>query len=265
MAHYLNIEGFYIYPVKSTQKITLSETNVLNTGFKWDRYFGIVNNNNELLTAREKPELLQIKIDFNNENQIFSFKNSRCAICFSDEKEYTQTKISVFKKTENALVVPGKINNWLTTILNEPCQLVKINPNELRQNNQNTITLSDVAPIHLISKESLAALNQKLDTAIHQDRFRANIIVSGSEALDENNWKTVIIGNCKFNVISPTERCSLITIDPESGKKSTKQEPLRTLAKEFKSADKKVNFGIYLVPIKLGVINTNNKITVEYT
>ena len=106
------------------------------------------------------------------------------------------------------------------------------------------------------------ALNEKLAIPIEINRFRANIIVSGVKAFEERNWKKIIIGECEFKVVSDTVRCSLITINPENGDKDNKQEPLRALAKEFKS-NGKVSFGIYLVPTKIGLIKKSDSFIIK--
>jgi len=48
----LKIEDLYIYPIKSTKGQKFSEVIINDIGFENDRYFGIANSKNEILTAR---------------------------------------------------------------------------------------------------------------------------------------------------------------------------------------------------------------------
>ena len=121
------------------------------------------------------------------------------------------------------------------------------------------ISFSDISPIHLISEESLKDLNSKLESPVTIENFRPNILLSGSTAYEEDNWSSVKIGDCEFDVTLKTPRCILTTIDPITTKVDSKQEPLRTLSK-YRKAGNSINFGIYLTPKKTGVINITDKI-----
>jgi uncharacterized protein YcbX len=60
-------------------------------------------------------------------------------------------------------------------------------------------------------------------------RFRANLVVSGSEAFSEDDWKKIRVGDALFRVTKPCARCVMTTVDPERGEFDGK-EPLKTLA-----------------------------------
>ena len=65
-------------------------------------------------------------------------------------------------------------------------------------------------------------------------RFRPNIILRGCPPFAEDQWKTIRIGSAVIDVLKPCDRCSVITIDPETA--TTGKEPLATLATFRKSA-----------------------------
>lgn len=256
----LKLEELYSYPIKSTKGIQLNEVVVDKLGFENDRYFGIANAFNELVTARENPRLLKLKTEINNDNLRIIYKQDSKIV--SINTVLYDIQVSLFKKEVQAKLFNTEINKWLTKILKAESKLIKINSKNLRQTNDTEISFSDLYPIHLISKESVVALNKKLESPVETSRFRPNIIVSGFDAFEEEKWTAITIGNCEFKVVSKTERCTLITIDPKNGEKNTKQEPLRTLAKEFKT-NKKVNFGIYLIPTKIGKIQKSDTLKVK--
>ena len=257
----MKIESLYIYPVKSTIGISLEEIKVGKIGFENDRCFGIINSFNEIITARENPKLLKLKTEINGEKlKIFHKKQSKIVALNVPKKNI---EVSLFKEiTHGNVIIDNEINNWLTKILKTDSRIVKVDVKNFRETNNIKISFNDVYPIHLINLESVSVLNEKLDTPVEASRFRSNIIVSGFKAFEENNWKEIVIGECQFRVVSKTERCSLITIQPENGQRDKNQEPLRTLAKSFKSKGK-VNFGIYLIPIKVGVIKKSDKVIIR--
>ncbi|WP_282133380.1 MOSC domain-containing protein [Cellulophaga baltica] len=256
----MKIDSLHIYPLKSAKGIAVQTTEVENIGFKYDRYFAILNSEKEVLTAREFPTLLKIKTQFKEDNLVLEYGGKRSSIDLNDF--LNPIEVAIFKEPASGKEAPVSVNNWLSSILEIDCSLIKINTDNLRQTGHNAISFCDLHPIHLITQESVNALNKKLATAIEIDRFRANIVISGLKPFEENTIAKITIGQCEFVSVLKTERCTLITIDPKTGEKDKKQEPLRTLAKEFRT-DKKVEMGIYLIPTKLGTIHATDPITVE--
>lgn len=204
--------------------------------------------------------MLKINTEISNDKLKVIYESE--SIIISLTNEFQDIQLSLFNENVTGKIISSEINNWLTDILKSESKLVKINLKKLRKTNHIEISFNDVYPIHLISRESVRALNKKSDIPIELNRFRPNIIVSGLKAFEEETWTDLIIGECEFKVISKTERCSLITINPLNGEKNKKQEPLKTLAKEFKS-NGKVNFGIYLIPIKTGTIRDSDTLKIK--
>ena len=256
----MKVDNLFTYPIKSTKGIESKNVIVNKIGFENDRYYAIVNSDNKIITARENPKLLKLQSEIVNDEKLKISFNNRFRIVYlnSNTKE---CKISIFKNITTGKVFENEINIWISENLKSESRLAKIDFKNLRNNNGVKISFNDCYPIHLITYESFKTLSKKLENQIEINRFRPNIIVSGFKAFEENKWKKIKIGECEFEVISNTERCSLITINPLSGKKELNQEPLRTLAKEFQT-NSKVYFGIYLRPIKTGKIYTNDKVKV---
>lgn len=263
----ITISDLFIYPIKSTKGINISSSTVLYTGFEFDRSFGVLNINNEILTARKNVYLLSISTIINEETLILSHPKSKSLEIDLKKENTNSIQISLFKKeTMGKLIDNPKLNNWLSNILEEPCKLVQVDTENLRTSDSKTINhsiyYSDCFPIHLVTTASIKDLNSKLETKITDNRYRPNILISGTKPYEEESWKSITIGNCEFEVIMPAERCSLITINPSSLNIDKHQEPLRTLAKN-RRGNKKVNFGMYLIPKKIGVIKKGDSIIIN--
>ena len=114
------------------------------------------------------------------------------------------------------------------------------------------MTFADGFPLMLLSKESMDSLNERLVDKVIMDQFRPNIVVSGCPAFDEDTWYDVWIGDAKFTNVKPCKRwlfrvsqtfgvfpkfslacgstrCTMVTVDPRTGKRHPKLEPLKTL------------------------------------
>ncbi len=258
----MTIQNLITYPLKSAKGILLPETHITRLGFNHDRYYAIANTNNQILTAREVPELLQIQPIFTDGGLQFCYTNTSSKTINISTTE-SPTTFSLFKKPVTAIPINNsELDSWFSSILKQSCKLVFICKNHLRENNKHTLSFNDVAPIHLVNLNSLNALNLHLKTPVTVHRFRPNIIVKDVPAFEEENWTNIRIGNCSFKVIAPTERCSLITLNEKNSVKDKQQEPLRTLAKNFLK-NGKTTFGIYLAPIQTGIIKNTDLLTLE--
>jgi molybdenum cofactor sulfurtransferase len=137
----------------------------------------------------------------------------------------------------------------------EGLRLIHQSDENVRKNGD--IALANQAQFLLISEPSVKWLMQHVeDWDIVEDvenivnRFRGNLIIDNIEALAENEWKTLKIGENEFEVQGPCTRCQMICIDQSTGGKTT--EPLRTIGKLFQG---KTRFGIYLKNVNFTTSN----------
>lgn len=152
---------------------------------------------------------------------------------------------------------------WFSEFLGKPCRLIRQNPEFIRkkkmssQNGDCTPALSLVneAQYLLISRDSVGALRGRVterlnDPSVSQaismqqliGRFRANLVVSGTNPFEEDDWSAVTIGNTTFQVAGRCGRCQMIGVDQDTGART--QEPLKSLS-DLRQG--KVTFGIYLL------------------
>ena len=83
-------------------------------------------------------------------------------------------------------------------------------------------SFSDVAKkvLHLVSLDTLRALEEKLGSPLDPIRFRPNLVVDGLPAFAELDWAPgtrVTIGGVPFEMVKRTERCAATTVHPVDG------------------------------------------------
>ncbi|CAF90945.1 unnamed protein product, partial [Tetraodon nigroviridis] len=104
--------------------------------------------------------------------------------------------------------------------------------------------------------------DQHLDTKNIISRFRANLVIAGVEAFEEDNWSQLMIGNTRFVVTSRCGRCHVVGVDQETGTKT--KEPLLSLS-SYRTG--KVTFGVYLKhdlpPTSMAVLSTDSLVQPE--
>jgi uncharacterized protein YcbX len=120
---------------------------------------------------------------------------------------------------------------------------------------QPNTAFADAYPIHLLNMSSHRDVASRCAYAIPRlsiRRFRANIIVQGPSAFEEDHWKRISIGGTEIHASCRTVRCRLPNVDPASGDRH-KAEPDKTL-KSYRRIDDgdKTNacLGMQLVPVK---------------
>lgn len=264
----ITVSQLFIYPVKSTFRISREAHAVNQDGLKYDRMLAIVNQAGQILTARENRRLFSIQTAIADDKIIFH-SSQLPSIEYALLREGEQQTATLFNRPIQVVAIHHPINDWLSEILGEFVQLAWMDEEIKREikpkyggTPDDFIQFQDAAPVHLVAASSLDVLNEKLDRAISIHHFRPNIVVQGSEAYTEDNWRELTIGECIFEVATKTGRCSMTTIHPETQKVNSQQEPLRTLS-TFRRETNKINFGIYLIPRKLGNIRIGDEVFVR--
>ena len=119
----------------------------------------------------------------------------------------------------------------------------------------------DVAPVSLISQQTVARIAQESGTKEDSRRFRPNVLVdlTGAEAFDELKWvgRTLRIGNtARIAITEVDQRCVMISLDPATGKSSP--EILKCVVQKHGQCA-----GIYATVLAPGEVRTGDPILLE--
>nr|WP_276316156.1 MOSC domain-containing protein [Paenibacillus lignilyticus] len=117
----------------------------------------------------------------------------------------------------------------------------------------------DAASILLITDSSLRKLEAMWGKPLDPLRFRANLLVTLDDyAPDEYEWlnKQLSVGSARLQADLFCDRCSLITIDPETLERDASL--LRTVNEQFK-----LNFGVYASVKQAGQVQVGDAVYLE--
>lgn len=262
----MNVTELNIYPIKSTRQVKLDKSIVLSTGLAHDREWLLIDQNQELITARAYPRLLQVQSQVAN-NKLKITKPLESFTFKAEENGETMT-FQFFNEQLSGIPYAEAASQWFSDFLGISCQLIHqsdvFRPMLEKRGGQtgDRVNYGDEGPILLISQASLDDLNSRLESPVTMGHFRPNIVVDGTEPYAEDQWKQVRIGECEFKVAQVCRRCVFTTIDPKTQEKDKKGEPLRTLAGYRKVADGGVALGMHLIPRKLGEISLSDKLAI---
>jgi len=236
----MHISSIHVYPVKSLKGIGLTEAEVEKRGLRHDRRWMLTDRQNVFFTQREFPKMATISVEVGEDRLRFTAPGT------------DDLRVPVSPGTGNVgdmtiwqSVCPGEIyedavNEWFSGVLETDCQLVYMpdtterHVSERFDSGDDIVSFADGYPLMLIGENSLADLNSRLAEQLPMNRFRPNVVVSGSDAFAEDRWARIRIGETIFRVAKPCARCVVTIIDQATGE-LTGKEPLKTFA-SFRSA-----------------------------
>ena len=224
------------YPVKSMRGESLPATTLTLQGIPADRRYAFVQTASRSsfpwLTARELPELLCYRT---------------CA------EEASPQEVEVTVTTPGGEKFPIKSRELRQAL-------------EARSGRELFLLYDyrgsyDVAPVSLISRQTITRIAEESETKEDPLRFRPNLLVDleGGEAFDELNWvgRILRVGSAaRIAITEVDQRCMMITLDPASAKPSP--AVLRCVAQRHKQCA-----GVYATVLTPGETRVGDTVSLE--
>lgn len=246
----ITLTGIHIYPIKSAAGISLSQAMVEPRGLAYDRRWMVVDGKGRFMTQRKFPQMARIGVELDDRQlQVMApgMPNLQVPLqCYGED----QITVEVWGDGCAAIPVGSASRAWFSQLLGMDCQLVYMPDGSDRPTDhgkfgpEQQVSFADAYPFLLISQASLDDLNGRLATPVPMNRFRPNLVVSGCDAFAEDQWGTIQIGALTFNVAKACSRCTIPTVDQQTGVRG--KEPITTLA-TYRCWDGQIWFGQNLV------------------
>lgn len=262
------LNEIYIYPIKSLTGMSMSSWPVVKTGLKYDRQWMLIDNQQQFLSQRSLPRMALIKTELTESQLIVSAPHMSKLHLDLEPKLGRLIDCTIWHDQVAAAEVSVEANRWFSQFLETECRLVYLPDTARRPVNpkfavpKDITALSDGFPFLLVSLNSLNSLNDAMKLNLPMSRFRPNLVVSGCAAYAEDTWREITIGSIGFRLPKPCSRCSVPTIDQETGK--TGKEPLTTLNR-LRKWDNKVYFGQNALHNDLGVLAVGDMVYLNTT
>ncbi|KAG3258054.1 mitochondrial amidoxime reducing component 1, transcript variant X1 [Ictidomys tridecemlineatus] len=244
------VAQLWIYPIKSCKGLSVSEAECtamgLRCGHLRDRFWLVINEDGNMVTARQEPRLVLISLTCDRETLTLS------AACTKDLLLPIKipTTNAVRKCRVHGLEIQGRdcgdaAAQWITSFLKtQSYRLVHFEPRMQPRNSHqiedpfrptDQVAYSDASPFLVLSEASLEDLNSRLEKKVKASNFRPNIVISGCGVYAEDSWNELLIGDVELKRVMACSRCMLTTVDPDTGIMS-REEPLETL-KSYRQCD----------------------------
>jgi hypothetical protein len=239
------LSQIFVYPIKSAQGAAVTETALDISGPVRDRRWMLVDEQGVFLSQRTVPGMALVSPRFEGLDLVVTAPGmSRLVIRkWSGEGEWISVSIW---RDQLRLPHPNQIySDWFSDFLGRTCRLVCL-PDTVRRQVEAPfdqpewrVSLADGYPLLLVSQASLDLLNEKLSVPVGMERFRPNLVISGTAPHEEDSWRRLQIGAAQFMIVKPCARCSVVLVNPSTGEREL--EPLRTLA-GYRKQPQKVMF-----------------------
>ncbi len=244
----LSVTGVFVYPVKSTRGIARARVRLTSTGFEWDRQWMIVNTRGVFLTQRTHPQLARIVPEVTPSALVLEAPGLP-ALSVSLDAGGARTAVKVWDDACVGLDQGSEACDWLTRAVGEPVRLVRVAPDMGRVANPKfagatpaPLGFPDGYPVLVCNEASLEDLNERLPERIPMTRFRPNLVLRGLAPWAEDHIDTLRLGPVTLRLVKPCTRCTIPSIDQQTGEPSI--DPTPALKKfRFSKALRGVMFG----------------------
>lgn len=264
----LTVTELNIYPIKSLGGFSVLSAFVTDRGFAYDRRWMLIDAENRFLSQREFPKMASLQVALAKDGLLVSNKHNpqqNITILFGTESNSTE-QVTIWNDTCEAQPLGAEINEWFSDMLSYHCRLVYMpdaskRPVDPAYSSGNEIaSFADAYPFLIIGQSSLNDLNSRLSSPVPMNRFRPNIVFTGSAPYQEDLMEEFVINGVHFFGVKLCGRCVITTIDQSTSIAS--KEPLRTLAK-YRTKDKNVYFGQNLLHRGEGSISVGDEIIIK--
>lgn len=264
------VSQLHIYPIKSLGGISVPSVNITDRGFEYDRRWMLIDEQHNFLTQREctAMAMLQAAITGNGLKVYHKQHEADSIQILFEPGKNERVETNIWGVPCKPLLVSEEADKWFSAALGIKCSLVymdddtKVMIDERYNINDSLTSLSDGFPMLMTSEASLNDLNSKASEAVPMNRFRPNLVISGTSAFEENTMKEFMINGIHFYGAKPSARCIVTTIDQATGKKG--KEPLKTLSL-YRKLDNKIYFGENVIASSTGKINLGDEVTILKT
>lgn len=228
------LSQLFIYPIKSLKGIAVTEMQLDTSGPVQDRRWMLVDEEGLFLSQRKLPRMVLIEPRFNGSDLVLTAPGMPPLVIRKWSGQGLWIPVRIW---DDDLTLPHPdqtYSDWFSSFLGRPCRLVHLPDIVVRNveppfdNPQWRVSLADGYPLLVLTQAALDLLNSKLPSAFPMERFRPNLVITGTTPHAEDTWHKIRIGSVQLAIVKPCSRCSIVLIDMATAQPGV--EPLRTLA-----------------------------------
>jgi uncharacterized protein YcbX len=246
------------YPLKSGGGTALRTAGLTPRGLPFDREFMLVGPGGRFLSQRELARMALLRPSYDGE--VLTVNAPGAAPLVHKAVDDGEVLDVFIQRKECQGVDQGReAATWFSELLDGECRLVRFTGHRATSRGGGEVMFADGYPLLVISAESLADLNTRLDEPLPMNRFRPSLVFEGLGPYGEDDVRLLRVGDAVIEMVKPCARCLITTTDQETAERG--REPLRTLA-TYRTKDRGIQFGYNAVPRTLGTLTIGDEIEI---
>ncbi|MFF8594236.1 MOSC domain-containing protein [Streptomyces sp. NPDC015220] len=267
------LRSIHIHPVKAFRAVGLREAVVEPWGLAGDRRWALIDDGGKVVTQRQQPHLALAVAELVPGGGLRLSAPGRAPITVAVPRPGGTVTVDVFGTKVEGVPADDAAHAWCSAHAGADVRLVHMDePGTRRPLDPDyalageTVSFADGFPLLLTAHSSLDSLNSLIaegdradEGPLPMNRFRPNVVVDGTAAWAEDDWRRVAIGEVTFRVAKTCGRCVVTTTDQDTAERG--KEPLRTLGRHRRFGGSLV-FGQNLVPESTGTIRIGDPVTI---
>jgi uncharacterized protein YcbX len=275
------IAQLWVYPIKSCAGLLCEQAELTATGLAWDRAFMVVDAQGEMVTQRDLPRMALIHPELNTASDVMQMTVRATGmpdlVLPLALRVDNRVKVRVWDDEVPAFDMGNEASQWFTQFLDTATdasfgalRLVRFDPSHARVSSR-TWTQADTAlnqfsdgfPMLVTSDASLQGLNQRLQAQgkapVDMRRFRANVVLSGLEAHDEDRVAQLQVTTVSkeerpsqvvLKLVKPCPRCPIPNIDPDTAHSDTAVGDTLQAYRQDPRLEGKITFGMNAMAVQ---------------
>jgi uncharacterized protein len=261
------LSRIFVYPIKSAGGIEVSTAFLETSGPSKDRRWMLIDADGLFLSQRKVPRMALIKPRFDGPDLAVEAPGMPPLVIPPWSGEGDWISVQIWRDSLRLPHPNQSYSDWFSEFLERPCRLVHLPDSVTRgieppfEDTKWRVSLADGYPLLLITQESLDLLNQRLPSPVEMERFRPNLVIADAAPHEEDTWASVQIGSVEIAVVKPCARCSIVLVDPRTGRAGL--EPLKTLA-GYRRMPRSVLFAQNALIVNGGHLRVGTPVNVSY-
>ena len=257
-----------VFPVKGLRGVDVPEARVTPFGLEQDRRYMLVGPEGRFLSQRSHPAMTRFSVEPESDTwRIHHPDAGSLPVPRAGVPEGEAVDVEIWGDRVTARHAGAQAARYFSEALEDDVRLVWMpedadraaDPEFAGQGER--VSFADGFPVLVLGMASIAELNTRLAEPVPLDRFRANVLLEGSGAWEEDGWARLQTDDVTLDLVKPCARCVVITTDQETGVRS--KEPTATLA-TYRKHDGKVLVGMNALASPVGgVIHQGDILTAE--
>jgi uncharacterized protein len=265
--------SIHVHPVKALRGQAPREAVVEPWGLAGDRRWALIDDGGKVVTQRQQPRLALAAAELLPGGGVRLSAPGRPALRVAVPVAAAPVPVEIFRDKVKGVPADAAAHAWCSDYLGADVRLVHMDDPATRRPVDpayalpgETVSFADGYPLLVATTASLDALNSLIAQGGHaaegplpMNRFRPNLVVSGTDAWAEDGWSRLVVGEVEFRVAKPCGRCVVTTTD--QGTAARGKEPLHTLGRHRRSGGALL-FGQNLVPLSGGTVRIGDPVRV---